>query len=297
MAKLTKEEIGRIIKDSRIAAGLTQQQVAQALVRPQNTISAWEMGRAQPDANTLVDLFSVLGRSIDEAFGLTRDDISSPLSNDALQIAREYMELDSAGKRVVKVVTAAENKRIKEEHARRVRVDFPQRARQLEITRFRNNRTEVTVFEDPASGPNEYECALPIHTEYLPSESVPDNTNFGFLLRDDSMAPTYPAGCIVFVEASIYYNNGDIGLYFWGGKAYCKQFIVSLPPSPSAGVYFHSLNPKYEDIPVTSDFEFCPLGRIIGMYNPAALNLDPISASSLFQPPKRDDIPAEEFIE
>lgn len=67
----TKEEVGRVIKESRIAAGLTQKQVADALNRPQNTISAWEVGRAQPDANTLFMLFQVLGRSVDEAFGFS----------------------------------------------------------------------------------------------------------------------------------------------------------------------------------------------------------------------------------
>lgn len=67
----TKEEIGNVIKKSRLSAGLTQVQVAKALGRPQNTISAWEMGRAQPDANTLFELFQVLGADLNEAFGFS----------------------------------------------------------------------------------------------------------------------------------------------------------------------------------------------------------------------------------
>ncbi len=74
----TKEEIGRVIKESRIDAGLTQKQVADALNRPQNTISAWEVGRAQPDANTLFMLFQVLGRSVDEAFGFSSEQKKEP---------------------------------------------------------------------------------------------------------------------------------------------------------------------------------------------------------------------------
>lgn len=74
----TKEEIGRVIKESRLDAGLTQKQVADALNRPQNTISAWEVGRAQPDANTLFMLFQVLGRSVDEAFGFSSGQKKEP---------------------------------------------------------------------------------------------------------------------------------------------------------------------------------------------------------------------------
>lgn len=97
----TKEEIGRIIKDSRISAGLTQLQVAQSLGRPQNTISSWEVGRAQPDANTLFELFELFHRSVDEAFGF-----SSPHEKEAFSPAerahiKKYRTLDEHGKEAV----------------------------------------------------------------------------------------------------------------------------------------------------------------------------------------------------
>ena len=107
---MTKEEIGRIIKESRIAAGLTQLQVADALSRPQNTVSAWEMGRAQPDANTLFDLFRVLGRSVDEAFGFSKE--APPLSGEAIKIAWDYARLDHYGKELVQKIVAHELERV-----------------------------------------------------------------------------------------------------------------------------------------------------------------------------------------
>lgn len=96
---MTKEEIGRIIKESRTAAGLTQIQVGDALNRPQTTIAAWEAGRSQPDANTLFELFQVLGRSVDEAFGFTES--APPLSGEALKAARDFDNLSPYGKRRV----------------------------------------------------------------------------------------------------------------------------------------------------------------------------------------------------
>lgn len=66
---MTKEEIGKIIKNARIDAGLTQIQVASKLDRPQQTIANWEVGRSQPDANTLFELFKILGADLNTSFG------------------------------------------------------------------------------------------------------------------------------------------------------------------------------------------------------------------------------------
>lgn len=98
---ITKEEIGRIIKESRTMAGLTQIQVGNALNRPQTTIAAWEAGRSQPDANTLFELFAVLGRSVDEAFGFT--ETNPPLSDEALKVARDYDKLHRYGKQHIEM--------------------------------------------------------------------------------------------------------------------------------------------------------------------------------------------------
>lgn len=77
-AMWTKEEIGQVIKESRLSAGLTQKQVAEFLNRPQQTIASWETGKSQPDANTLFVLFQILGRSLDEAFGFSDNPKNSP---------------------------------------------------------------------------------------------------------------------------------------------------------------------------------------------------------------------------
>ena len=75
---MTKEEIGGIIRESRIAAGYTQAQIAQKINRPQQTIANWEGGKSQPDANTLFELFILFDRSIDEAFGFYESKNSLP---------------------------------------------------------------------------------------------------------------------------------------------------------------------------------------------------------------------------
>lgn len=96
---LTREDIARTIKESRLATGLTQNQVAKELDRPQQTIANWESGKSQPDASTLFDLFRILNRSVDEAFGLTKE--TPPLSSEALMIARRFERLKPWGRKMV----------------------------------------------------------------------------------------------------------------------------------------------------------------------------------------------------
>lgn len=69
---MTKEEIGHILKDLRIKTGKTQKDVAVMLGRNQQIVGHWETGYSQPDANTLFELCSIYGVTVDEAFGFER---------------------------------------------------------------------------------------------------------------------------------------------------------------------------------------------------------------------------------
>ena len=77
---MTKEEIGQVLKQLRIASGMTQKEVAQKLGRTQQIVGHWETGYSQPDANTLFTLCDIYGANIDEAFGFRKkyNDITSP---------------------------------------------------------------------------------------------------------------------------------------------------------------------------------------------------------------------------
>lgn len=106
---MTRDDIARIIRESRQMAGLTQLQVGDALNRPQTTIAAWEAGRSQPDANTLFELFRVLGRSVDEAFGFTVESFNVT-AHERTHIEK-YRTLDSYGKGAVDALLESEYKR------------------------------------------------------------------------------------------------------------------------------------------------------------------------------------------
>lgn len=133
---MTKEDISRIIKESRAMAGLTQTQVAEKLGRPQATIAGWEVGRSQPDANTLFELFRVLGRSVDEAFGFTVESFNVT-AHERTHIEK-YRTLDSYGKGTVDTLLEFEYKRCMDQSL----TDYSNRLDQIgeEIERIRKAR-------------------------------------------------------------------------------------------------------------------------------------------------------------
>ena len=65
--------IGNKIKQLRIKAGLTQEQLAANLGISAQSVSKWETAVTMPDISLLPLLSSVLGVTIDEIFDLTAD--------------------------------------------------------------------------------------------------------------------------------------------------------------------------------------------------------------------------------
>lgn len=95
--KLTKQEIGAILKQLREENGFTQKEVAEHFGRRQQIIGHWETGYSQPDAGTLFELCDFYGADIGKAFGFYRrekelnsTDEKSVLNDNDLAIAYAY---------------------------------------------------------------------------------------------------------------------------------------------------------------------------------------------------------------
>jgi len=105
---MTKEEIGKILKEARLNAGMTQAQVAKLLGRRQQIIGHWETGYSQPDANTFFVLCDIYKISIDDAFcGGSRIKVNAS----ELKLLQKYRELDEHGKQLIDMVLDHEHKR------------------------------------------------------------------------------------------------------------------------------------------------------------------------------------------
>ena len=135
----------------------------------------------------------------------------------------------------------------------------------LRATHRDDGFTHFTVFEQAAAAGigNYLDDNPPYHIEQYPDELVPSKTDFGVVISGSSMEPVIPNGCTVFVQSTSFIDPGEIGIFVYDGKAYCKQLLINREHSK---VILHSLNPEVQDIEVEMLDELRTLGRVIGHY-------------------------------
>ena len=87
---------------------------------------------------------------------------------------------------------------------------------------------------------------------------VPDSANFGVRVAGDSMEPRFHDGQTVWVKQQHNLMTGEIGIFLYDGNAYLKQLMDN-----SDVLVLHSLNPAYDDIPVSPNLPLRVLGKVI----------------------------------
>lgn len=111
---MTKEEIGKILKQLRLDAGKTQKEVATLLGKSQQLIGHWETGYSQPDANTLFILCRIYGTTVDKAFGFEDENSISRYESAFIE---KYRRLDNHGKEIISLLLEKELQRCSSESA------------------------------------------------------------------------------------------------------------------------------------------------------------------------------------
>lgn len=74
-------ELGKRIRSYRLKKDMTQEQLAEKLGLSPQAVSKWELGSAMPDITLLPELSKLFGISIDELFGLTKEDKLARIEN------------------------------------------------------------------------------------------------------------------------------------------------------------------------------------------------------------------------
>ncbi len=86
------------LKEYRQRAGLTIYEVGEKIGKSGKTVSAWETGHGQPDAEMFVKLYSLYGMtSMSEFYGI--EDADTP--QDEIELLNAYRALNAAGKLLV----------------------------------------------------------------------------------------------------------------------------------------------------------------------------------------------------
>lgn len=241
---MSKKYIADTLKRLREAVGLTTTQVGDIIGKSGKTVSAWENGRGQPDAEILIQLCDIykvnnLLAEFDESDNLKKE---STISDTEISMINKYRSLDSYGKNVVDMVLAAECERVQNQEQERERTNI------VKTVSLRINDNSVSAgFGNILDDYENWDTVLVPLT--------PESRKADFILRvsGDSMEPMFSDGDCVLVHRQECVEQGEIGIFCVNDNGYIKKFGKNV---------LISLNKKYPEIPLDNDSR-C-FGKVLG---------------------------------
>lgn len=229
--------IGKILSKRRKQIKMKQSELSKCLEShncyvKSNSISSWETGASMPNAAQFLAACEILGiTDIYETFiGTNPNNPMSELNEEGQAKVLDYIELLMQSGRYQK-----------------------QSAEVIPFTRT------IKLFNIPASAGTGEFLDSDDYEEITVGNEVPASSDFGIRINGDSMEPQFINGQVVWVEQMQELANGDIGIFFLDGNAYCKKLQIT-----EHGTYLVSLNPRYEPIPVTETSSFRVFGKVVG---------------------------------
>ncbi|HEM4056596.1 TPA: helix-turn-helix domain-containing protein [Streptococcus suis] len=237
-----------MVKQYRTASSLTMEQLAEKIGKTKSTISKWEKGTRSPKIQEIEELANFFG--IDPQimmFGKSYTPTTAPNSL-VEQISDKVVQLTEPNQKNV------------------LRYSSELLDKQNTVTDSKNTVNELQAtyhtynyYDQPASaGTGQYLNDVKVETIELPIEVDAD---FVVPIYGDSMEPEYHSGDYIFVKLSVDLSDGDIGVFAYNGDAYIKQLRIT-----DQGAYLHSLNPDYDNIPITADTDFRTIGEVVEVY-------------------------------
>ncbi|HEM4326146.1 helix-turn-helix transcriptional regulator [Streptococcus suis] len=234
------------IKEYRKSKKLTQKDLAVLLDVAPTAISAWEVGRNKPLMDKIEQMAQIFNIKKSELLGETTP--TTALNSLVEQISDKVVQLTEPNQKSV------------------LRYSSELLDKQNTVTYSKNTVNELQAtyhtynyYDQPASaGTGQYLNDVKVETIELPIEVDAD---FVVPIYGDSMEPEYHSGDYIFVKLSVDLSDGDIGVFAYNGDAYIKQLRIT-----DQGAYLHSLNPDYDNIPITADTDFRTIGEVVGIY-------------------------------
>ena len=226
------------IKEARIAAGLTQEQLSEKLGIKGATLSGYETGSHDPKSNTLTEIARICGTTVDYLLGIDTPQLKAippepSLSPAALTVAHDYDALDDFGQKAVRSLLGVEGERVSQTNRRGL---SPAPAPYDLVT--------IQRYTDPAAAGEPLWAESASEWVQYPRYLVPEGTDYAVGISGHSMEPDYPDGCTAFIRRTQTIQDGDIVLAWLEseGGMVCKRAQVL------RGYIFklESINPEYE---------------------------------------------------
>ncbi len=228
------KKVGDIICTYRKKNGLSQAELSNILIAhgykaSNKAVSSWERNTTEPSASLMLFLCKLLKINdiYSECYGSNPVDPFSELNAEGKEKALDYIEL------------LVESGRYK-------------KATILPFLR------KIRLFDMPASAGVGNFLDGDDYTEIEVDETVPATADFAIRISGDSMEPKFTDGQIVYVQKQETLSNGEIGIFFLDGCAYCKKLDET-----EKALHLLSLNKAYDPIQVKENQTFKVFGKVV----------------------------------
>lgn len=232
--------LGEIITKHRKKMGYSQVDISKMLGTyginiTNKAVSSWEKDVAEPSCSVFLLLCKILNITdiYGDRFGENPDNPLSILNEEGKAKAIEYIDL-----------------------LKKSGMYEPEPIKQATIISFRRN---IKLFDIPASAGTGSFLDSEDFTMLEVGEEVPAEADFGIRISGDSMEPQFINGQIVWIHQQETLSDGEIGIFFLDGDAYCKKL-----KDDADGLYLVSLNKKYDPIPIKEETNFKVFGKVVG---------------------------------
>lgn len=255
-----KKDIGNVLREKRLNAGLTVQEVSSALIAKKykastKTIYSWENGNSQPSLKILLELCDMYDiKDILFTFGYDgyNEDDSIQLNIKEQDMVEKYRSLDPCGQEHVNTILDWEAARVQQltklEPRPAAIIDFQKRSNQTACT--------AEYFRSASAGGGVFILGNEGTSKIMVSESDwDDRVDYIISVSGHSMEPDYNDGDKVMVSQRMEMQHGDVGIFIINGKAYIKEYGEQ---------ELISRNPNSENIKISEHDNIVCMGKVIG---------------------------------
>ncbi len=92
-SKETRLRVGNIIKNARLAKGLTQRQLGDKIGKSNNVLTNWEKGTNSPDVDMIESLCTILEIPVSEMFPQKKEFVSDGLTHVEQNLIKNWRKL------------------------------------------------------------------------------------------------------------------------------------------------------------------------------------------------------------
>lgn len=235
------------LKEGRLNKGLKQSDVTKLTGIKNTTLSNYENGNTEPDMDTFLKLCHLYeldyAEILGEAYDYRLPGFSIDIKKSDITILEKYHALDPTGRAHVDAVLQWES-----EH----KVQLHQAVSSAPVDTL--SVRIIQYYQRPASAGNGQIVFDGVPVKPLEIPDVPEyrRVSYAVGVNGQSMEPLYEDGDILLVEPTCQIEQGEVGIFIVGDKAYVKEL---------GKTELISKNKEHKNIPLTEDTK-C-MGRVV----------------------------------